>query len=268
MSRRCPVCDQFLLDDDAVCWQCGQPVAGAKATATSTAPARSDRREEQQERQISPRAVYGTLTVLIVAAALYLTGFLGRQPRVQTTLTDLPDGWTWIRGAESDYTFFLPEEWEVLMAVNRSQEDELDAVVQAVPGLDGAFYPLSRLDTQLRTIVYAHGPIPVEPSETGSVLVARSRALNQLTPRELVALAATAAQELDVTLHAAGEVETFERSYIYFDAARDSAGNRQRCQQHLFQGTEEMLWISACGPAGSRYQRDLTAIAGSFQRLR
>lgn len=268
MSLHCPVCDQLLLEDEIVCWQCGHPIAGTTRAAPTAPPARSDRDEARKEFQFSPRAVYTTLTVLIIAGALYLTAFLGRQPRAQAGLTDLPSGWTWITSVENDFTFFLPEDWEVLLAANSSQEAELDAVVRATPGLYAAFYPLSRLDQQRRVVLYAHGPIPDEPLETASVLVARSRVLNHLSPQELVSLAATAAQELDVTLHTVGEVETFEESYIYLDAATDRAGDRQRCQQQLFQGTEETLWITACGRPDSHYQRVLSAIVGSFQRLR
>jgi hypothetical protein len=267
VNRRCPVCDQPLLEDETVCWHCGHAAGQASPAAATAPPAGPRRATAEADVRLSPKLFYGVLTAVIIAAALYLTAFLGRQPLAHGSRTDLPAGWVWLTSGQNDFTFFVPATWEVRQAMGDEETATLTALVHTTDGLARALQPLSRLDYQLRVTLYARGPLPVEQTEPGFVLVARSRALNKLAAGDLVNLAVTAAEELGVTLAAAGEVVLFDQRYVYVDAITIVGEQRQRCQQQLFHGTEEMLWITACGPPEDRFQRDLAAILGSFQRL-
>lgn len=72
MSRRCPNCDQRLLEDEAVCWHCG---ARLEAVADNSATTR----HIDPEQTIFDRSlvIYGGLTVFVALAALLLTLYLG-----------------------------------------------------------------------------------------------------------------------------------------------------------------------------------------------
>lgn len=72
MSRRCPNCDQRLLEDEDVCWQCG---ARLEAQAADSPAAQQVEPEQTMfERSL---LVYGALTVVVALAALLLTLYLG-----------------------------------------------------------------------------------------------------------------------------------------------------------------------------------------------
>jgi hypothetical protein len=265
LSQRCAVCDQLLLEDDLVCWQCGHPVAGENASALGVKPVREE--AATRKVQLSPRMVYTGLTVLVIAAALFITAYLGRQPRAQLGLAELPPGWVWVRGGTIRVTFFLPDAWEVIIARNDGQEANLNALVSSTPALQDAFQPLGLLDGTLSTAFYGHGPIPGEPAESGLVLVARSRALNQLTPAEMLALAARGADESGLSLEAAREVENFDQSYVYLAVTMDTVAGSRRCQQRFYPGRTETVLVTACARPESRVQSHLDSILGSFQRL-
>lgn len=72
MSRRCPHCDQHLLEDEEVCWHCGarlEPAAGNAAAGKQIDP-----EETMFDRSF---LIYGALTVFVLLAALLLMFYLG-----------------------------------------------------------------------------------------------------------------------------------------------------------------------------------------------
>lgn len=72
MSRRCPQCDQHLLEDEDVCWHCGARLESVADGAVAGRPV--DPEETMFDRSF---LIYGALTVLVVLAALLLTFYLG-----------------------------------------------------------------------------------------------------------------------------------------------------------------------------------------------
>lgn len=263
MDRRCPHCNQLLLPDDTVCWQCGRALAETGGLAAG----REVWQEASQRLQLSSRLVYGGLTVLFVLAALLLTAFLGRQPRLQAAKTDLPDGYAWFRNSRNDFILFLPETWELLDPGTGDRQAAMDLFVASNPALRSSYDPLSLLDDDLHTIFYAAGPLPGREGAEGLLLVARSRPLNQLAPAELLSLAAASAAERGVTLQEAQELQDFGKSHVFLDVVTNTGEGPRRCQQHLYPGVRELLLLSACAPPDAPYQQTLSAILGSFQRL-
>lgn len=263
MDRRCAHCDQLLLPDDTVCWQCGRALSDTSGSAT----ARDVWRETGRELQLSPRLVYGGLTLLLTIAALLLIAFLGRQPRLQAARTDLPAGYAWFRNSRNDFTLFLPQTWELLDAGTGDRQSAMDLLVETEVELRTSYHPLGLLDEELHTLFYAAGPMPGESSVEGRLLVARSQALNQLSPAELMAVAEAGAVELGVTLQEAQEVEDYDQSRVILDVVMDTDDGPRRCQQHLYPGAQELLLVSACAPPEPLYQQTLSEILGSLQRL-
>ena len=106
MSRHCPNCDQRLLADEQVCWQCGaqlQPQTEPAPVATVSGNARSWRSD--------PLVIYGAITGFVILIALLLTGYLGRLPRSQVTVGNPPEGWVVAGDPSRTFALFLPEDW-------------------------------------------------------------------------------------------------------------------------------------------------------------
>ncbi len=263
MDRRCPYCDQLLLSDDTVCWQCGRALAGANETAT----ARDLWQEAGRQLQLSPRLFYGGLTLLLVVAALLLTAFLGRQPRLPAARTDLPAGWAWFRNSHNDFILFLPRTWELLDPGTAERQAAVDWLMESEAALRRSYEPLGLLDDELQTIFYATGPLPSQPHAEGLLLVGSSRALNQLSPAELLSVAASGAAQLGLALETAQEVEEGGESHVLLDLLLESDAGARRCRQQLYPGVRELLLVVACAPPESGPQQTLAEILGSFQRL-
>jgi hypothetical protein len=263
MDQRCPHCDQLILPDDTVCWQCGRALVEARRTAT----AREGWQATSRELQLSPLRFYGSLTLLLVLAALLLTAFLGRQPRLQAAITDLPAGWVWIREDNHDFTLFLPETWELLSPTGENQQESMDLLVESTPELRASLLPLGALDREMHTTFYATGPLQDQAGTRGLILVARSRALNQLSPSELQSVATASAADLNVTMQEARQVEHFDKSHVFLDVLVETDAGPLRCQQQFHPGALEILIVTACAPQEARYQETITAILSSFQRL-
>lgn len=263
MDRRCPYCDQLLLPDDTVCWQCGRALADTAGSGT----ARDVWQEAGRQLQLSPRQFYGGLTLLLVLAALLLTAFLGRQPRLQAARTDLPTGYVWFRNSRNDFTLFLPQTWKLLDPGTGDRQAAMDLLVETEAGLRTSYHPLGLLDEELHTMFYAAGPLPGQDSAEGHLLVARSRALNRLSPAELTAVAEAGAAELGITLEEAQEVSLNDRKGVVLTVVMDTDNGPRRCQQRLYPGAQELLLVAACAPPDPLHQQTLFEIFASFQRL-
>jgi hypothetical protein len=262
---RCAVCDQLLLEDDTACWQCGAAVAPrGEAAATVAEP---EWPSPRQQRELSPRSVYLGLTVLVIGAALLVTAYLSRQPRAEIDRSALPPGWVWVRGGSAQFTLMLPQRWEVISARSEGQEDNLDRMIDDSAELSSALQPLGEVDTSLRPLFYGQGPLVDVPWESGLVLVARSRNLNQLEDGEIAALARQLAQEMALDLDAAREVRNFEQSYVYLSLTDEAPAAPRRCQQQIYPGQTEALLVVACARPDERFQETVDQILGSFQRL-
>jgi hypothetical protein len=262
---RCAVCDQLLLKDDTVCWQCGSPVA--PRGETSEVVAEPGWPVPRQERKLSQRSIYTALTIFVIGAALLVTAYLARQPRAEIDRSALPPGWVWVRGGSGQFTLMLPQRWEVVSTRREGQEDNLARLVDGSAELSSALKPLGDVDTSLRLIFYGHGPLVDVPWESGLVLVARSRNLNQLEDGEIAALARQLAEEMALDLDAAREVQSFERSYTYLSLTDQTEGAPRRCQQQIYPGQAEALLVVACARPDERFQETVNQILGSFQRL-
>lgn len=265
---RCAICDQALLEDEPVCWQCGSPVAPRPAPDAPVAPAAEPQWPvSRPERKLAQRRVYVTLGILIVGAVLLFAAYRARQPNAERNGATAPPGWAWVGGGSAGFTLLLPERWEVVSARSERQEVNLASMVADTAALSSALQPLSEADTSLRPVLYAHGPLLEVPWENGQALVARSPNLNQLENGAIVALAQQLAREMALELDAARVVGSRAQGYVYLSLNGEVEGAPRRCQQRIYPGPVEALLIVACARPDAGFQETVNQILASFQPL-
>lgn len=259
MERRCPNCDQLLLAEESVCWQCGQPLP-----ERDQEPGPPSGAEETSEQSLALE-VYAVWTVLVVAAALMVTFLLGRQPRVQAANTLLPDGWVVATDRERTFTVFLPEQWEQLDAATDNEQQQLHQLLGEREAYRRAAEPLTGFVEDAEPLFLARGSDATADATTGAFLIVmRSRSLNRLTPTEAIGLA----QEGDVTVSDARNVTDFGRSYVGIRVVIHLSDTTELiCRQQLTTGTQEALLLALCTAPGRLSPSAIDTILGSAQRL-
>lgn len=277
MTRRCRYCDQVLLEDEAVCWQCGRPVAEQESPAAATnKPLRESwYRKEEDSFSFSALSVYTLLTILVVAGATLATLYLGRQPRLELgTGETLPPEWLWVNENNNDFLLALPRAWRLIDPETDPEEAALKELVLSRPSLQRSLQPWAQLDEDLAIAVFAEGLVPptAPPQSEATVLVARSRLLNQLTLSEIVALApeleATSETELvEAMLVAATPGLQEEHATFIVDIAHAGTDGVFRCRQQIVPGRVDSYILSTCADPGARFQTSIDRIDNSFQRL-
>lgn len=201
MTHRCPYCDQTLLEDETVCWQCGRPV---EPPTTPQQPAVRERWPQEKSTFSLPAVtIYSTLTALIFFGALLATIYLGRQPRLRAGANvELPEGWLWVNESSNDFLLSLPESWRLIDPESERGEISLRSSIASHPQWRPAMQPFARLDEELSYVFLAEGQVPPDATNSvdAAVVVAQSRLLNQLSPAEMVSLAEELAAEDGITL--------------------------------------------------------------------
>jgi hypothetical protein len=273
MTYRCPYCDQSLLEDETVCWQCGNPIQ--REAAEKQPAVRESWRRDERRLSLSALTVYAVFSALVIVSALGATVYLGGQPRLQAGAdAELPENWLWVNESDNDFLLFLPESWRVSDPESEGGEARLTMSVVGDPEWREAMQPFGQLDEQLTYSFMARGPVPPEAAASAEavVLVARSRLLNQLAPAEMVALAEDLAAESGMTLvesNLVAAVPGIEAEHVSLVVESDPAGGDVpvRCQQQLIPGSLYVLLVSACTRAEPRYQTTIGLIMDSFQRI-
>lgn len=277
MTRRCPYCDQTLLPDETICWQCGRPVEPEATPGAARKPVTiQDRWQEEQGVSLSALTIYTVLTALVIVAVVLGTIYLGQQPRLQAGANmERPEGWLWVNESDNDFLLLLPESWRVVDPETEQGELRLSATVANHPEWRRALAPLGKLDDQLSYLFLAEGQVAPEaaPGTEAVVLVAQSRLLNQLAPTELGTVAEElAAKDAAITViesELVGAVPGVEAAHLslVIETGAGNAGEPLRCRQQLIPGTLNALLISACAPAEWQQEATIRRIMDSFQRL-
>jgi|GEM_PF-1927973 len=274
MTHRCPYCDQRLLEDETVCWQCGRQV---EPPTTPQQPAVRERwQQEKSTFSLSAVTIYSALTALIISGALLATIYLGKQPRLQAGANvELPEGWLWVNESSNDFLLFLPESWRLIDPESERGEASLEASIASHPKWRRVMQPFGRLDEGLSYVFLAEGQVPPEATNSvdAAVVVAQSRLLNQLSPAEIVSLAEDLAAENEITLienERIAALPGIEEEYVALVVeTEDPAGTGEslRCQQRLIPGQLDLFLVSSCSRPESQYQATIRQITDSFQRL-
>jgi hypothetical protein len=249
MSRRCPNCDQRLLEDEQVCWQCGarlEPVVG-------DAPARPESKPAEQ-----PLLLYLALTGGIVLAALLMTFFLGRQPRVQFSSAALPEGWLITADQAHNFSVFLPPEWPTLDANNASEV--LAERLAATPLYERSLEPLAAFVDDEEILFLATGARP-----STFFIAARSPVLNRLSAAD----ASAVAREGDVVVTDARLISSQGADQAAIRVViEDPNGNQVLCHQRFLRGEKAALLFALCAAEGRLDEGTADSILTSIQQLR
>lgn len=278
MPQRCRYCDQILLEEESVCWQCGRPVAEVDGSASPPPkPAVRAEGQTQQERRLSfsALAVYALLTALVIVAALLVTIYLGQQPLLQAGASaPLPEGWLWVNEDSNDFLLVLPESWQLIDPQTEAEEASLTELIESRPQWQQSVLPLSQLDEELSYVFLAQGQVPPDAASDAEavVLVAHSRLLNQLTPAEMAAVVEDLAHESGVSLVEADLVASVpgvepEHLSLLVELPAGADAEAFRCRQQFVPGAVYAFLLTACSRPETQYQTSISRISDSFQRL-
>ncbi len=256
MPKRCPHCDHIIMEDEAVCWNCGQPT-GASSPETG-----SDKEQVKTSRTLplSPVAIYTALTALVIVSALLLTTLLGRLPRLQAAGIQPPEEWQRVTDENETFTLFLPPDWRFVDAGNEEERAILNRLLAENDRLRDALFPWYEVRDLETLFLAASAPPETDAQPDQLFLVARSATLNQLSYIELISVV----ERSGVIISAAEIVDDFDRRYAY---ARLRTRTGLSCQQQYLLGDEELLLAAYCSSPEEPSANTLELVRGTFQRL-
>jgi hypothetical protein len=269
MNESCPNCGKPLLPTDTACWHCGYTLARKPAKPAAPArPVRAGRQTASPPATYDFRAlaVYGGLTLAVLAALLLVMGALGRRPILVRSALNLTSDWVALTATDLSFTLSLPPDWQWLDVAYRDQDDVLRQLTAVQGYIDRALRPPGGPSAGLDIVAVGLGTRTPESGEPATfVVIGRDPALDGAGAETLLALARERypeATETRVDTRIAGQPQA---RYTLLDAP---AGYQCR---HLALGRERQpgYLIAACAPQaeyGNR-ERDLGAILDSFQLL-
>lgn len=251
MSRRCPNCDQHLLADETVCWQCGaqvQPessVAPVTPTKNRAATWRSD-----------PLIIYGAVTALVLLTTLLLTAYLGRLPLAQTQMGNPPSGWVAVSDPARQVALFLPQDWSRYTA----PDEALTQVLEQHDFYDQALAPLVEYVEDEEVVLLATGARP-----TTFLIIARSVRLNRLSPADAAFLAGDGDDRV-VDAREIAPAQGASQAAFLVELPTESAAPLQ-CRQRFLRGIDSAFLFSLCSSENGLQEEAAGVILSSIQRL-
>lgn len=263
MSTRCPHCDQLLMEDEAVCWNCGRPTGMASADREGQGEARREAQqagEQDERRPLSAIVVYAGLTAAVILGALLLTAFLGRQPRLQGATVQVPEEWQRMTNEGETFTVFLPDGWHVFDSGDAQERDTLARLLADNALFRDALHPWHEVrDVEVLFLATSDPPETAGPPDE-LFMAARSAILNRLTYAELVSVV----EQSDVIISTAAVVDDYDRRYAYVQLRTPEA---LRCQQQFILGDEELLLAAFCARSEEPPAATWELLRATFERL-
>lgn len=246
MVKRCPQCDQVLLEDEFVCWQCGRRLAEAPAGTSPPPPAPSP------VFSLSPIHIYPIILALLIAMSLWLTAALSSQPLVQANTTDRPPaGWFVFTSDDRQFTLFLPESWSRYEANTTT----LSMVIAADPFYEEVTQTLGH-DWQMRLLVVPHEAVMATRPEA-FLLVAYNPSLVSLSLAEAQQDMESRPGILDTNL-----IDNFNKSHLLINWT--TSDSNWSCQQQFFSAG---FLVNGCSPNPSPHKANLNLMQTHFQPL-
>jgi hypothetical protein len=180
-TRRCENCGQPVLQSDVTCWHCG--VKLLRQAVEPTFPARETGVQDQEQKgpEVPPMQIlfYALLTAFIAFALLFVLRSLGKQPRLAANfaIEDTPA----MELFAPDGSFSIEVPPEIVWYFPRAQKEQGAQAAQMAnnPQFEAALQPLYGLASDGQLLLLAQ-------AEAGTLTVARSERLGQLTVEEVV----------------------------------------------------------------------------------
>lgn len=255
MSRRCPNCDQQLLDDEPRCWQCGlqlEPLTETRADIAETT--------EPDPEEFS-FTVYGALTIAVILAAVLLTLYLGDQPRLEPSQADLPEGWIMTTDNKRSFLVFLPEAWRTFQLPR--DEDRVPLIVAAAGLYRQALLPLSGfVDDEQVTF------LAVSSEHSSFLLVARSAVLSRLSPTDVAQADLSVEGEETVTVLEAQQLVSHGTAQAHLRVLHGSDETTDAvCRQRFVRGDQAAYLFALCAGPDALSDQVAEIILSSIQIL-
>lgn len=282
MSDTCPNCGKPVLPTDAACWYCGfdlprrpaaKPVAAAQESKRTSRAAGSSTTSATQPGATSPvaydfrsLAIYGLLTLLVVAGLWLVMRSLGQRPVLVRSAFNIGSDWVTVTDSELRYTLTLPPDWQWLDLSFRDQTAVLERLTTNQPYVNRALRPLGGVAGDVEIAAVAMAGQTIDVTEPGTfVVVGRSEALRETEPQaalDALAAAGVAAVKGEIDRHMPAQPQA---RFQVLDDERN-----YQCR-HLFVADAESAGylVAACAPQrefGNR-ERQLGDILDSFQLL-
>lgn len=264
MTLKCENCGKPILETDVQCWHCGWPVPQqAKLPHT---PADEETLPPQEKAESAAPApfsrastvAYGTLTAVLILAAVWMLTSLSRAPIVAQNPSTSSADWTAVTDPQQTFTLDLPRDWSWDWTV----PGESPPLGQQFP-LDTAAAPFGTLVDDATLLLVAESNDTAVP---GFFTLTHSDRLRSLTPAEAVSfvtsgeLEGISVEQAEVVENLAGQPQA---RFILRHA------NGQQCAQLFTAGDDGGYVLGLCGPADryERYRLIFGNILDSFQRL-
>lgn len=255
MTRRCPNCDQQLLDDEQRCWQCGlqlEPLTETRAAVAETAA------PDPEELSFT---VYGALTIAVILAAFLLTLYLGDQPRLELSEANLPEDWIMTSDNERSFLVFLPEAWRTFQL-----PEDADRVPQSVVATGlyrQALLPLAGFvdDEQVMFLALSN-------EHSSFLLVARSAILSRLSPADVAQADLSLEGEELVTVLEARQLVSHGVAQAHLRVLHGSDETTGAvCRQRFVRGEQSSHLFALCAEGGALSDQVVEIILSSIQVL-
>lgn len=185
-------------------------------------------------------AAYGGLTLVIIAALLWVMQALGQQPQVVQSLGDtLKDGWTAVTDHNRTITLNLPAQWHVLDRTAPEQEAAFVAALRQNSQYQTALaaYDTAADDRQLLLLAEAN-PTERETAVPAFILVTHSQQISQLSPKQMTELLEAGPTGVEL-LRTNLEASLNGREQVTHLTAQPYQDNTLRCQQLFYKSADD-----------------------------
>ncbi len=269
MVSRCEHCGQTIMSTDSQCWHCGRRLSKKKGTPPQQPSLETAVPDDTPPAlPLSTILLYVGLTAVALLILISTTRAINRAPLFRVDGSSTANvGWEPVTDSQLRFTLNLPEAWQVVDlhdaddAANFQASPPVQAVSQAWAAMvaDGDLLLLGAEDMAL----FAH-------NAPTFVLIARSKRLQQLAPREIILLAQTQMSgnitivEANVSEELSGEVKANLLLEI------EQADKSWKCREQFVPGSGGIYLIATCTTLDqfTNDSADFKTILRSFQPLR
>ncbi|MDJ0753793.1 MAG: zinc ribbon domain-containing protein [Ardenticatenaceae bacterium] len=259
--NRCPNCQQPLLPDDVVCWQCGTRLEPAAEPEVETTI--QDQWVSEGGGLLTDKAgntqvtvVYTALTAGIMALLLLVIWQLQRAPLSQVSFRDaIPIGYQVAVDQQTRITFDMPRSWQGLDPLVAEERSILDGYLTSQDKVfSEAIQPWEDLLGSLDLMYLAVPEAKFEAGQSAFVIVLGSQDLANLSEEVLQTLVTQADW---LTVRQMMYVEDSDKSHLRLDfvtfpldAERQAvfSGFVYLCSQQIVSGREQGVILAVCIP--------------------
>ncbi len=261
MTRNCDNCFRPVLDTDTVCWHCGRKLSPTAPATKKTGPIDV---QEKQESALKPTpwpliVFYGSLTLIIIVALMWLMNSLGQSPTLTGTgLTSTE--WVALRDPDKQFSIIIPARWQWAFQGKSQVQLDFSPLVENESWAAAAPAPLGTLVPDSEYLLLAG-------NDSILLIVTRSERLNRLTPEQAVISLRQESFE-GITIEDAHQKQNgVENNSAVFTIKHESPP--MICRQLLTRDPTKTYLVAACTSINkdAQFVGEINAALDSFQLL-